>query len=62
MDWIIRHKLIAATIAIQLIALPLIILVVKQRQETQTQAEKSTTLFFNPNIKGFMDGCRLDLE
>ena len=48
MDFIRSHKFIVATIVIQLIALPLILLAVKERQETQTQAEKSTTLFFNP--------------
>jgi len=48
MDFIIKHKLIVTTIIIQLIALPLILYLVKQEQETRTQAATSTTLYFNP--------------
>lgn len=48
MDFIRSHKLIVATIAIQIIALPLILLLVKERQQTQTQAQATTILFFNP--------------
>jgi hypothetical protein len=48
MDFIRSHKLIVATIAIQIIALPLILFLVKQRQETRTQAAATTTLYFNP--------------
>ena len=48
MDFIRRHKLIAATIAIQLIVLPIILIAVKQQQDTQTKAQQSTTLFFAP--------------
>lgn len=48
MDFIRRHKLIVATIVIQLIALPLILYLVKQEQETRTQAAASTTLYFAP--------------
>ncbi len=48
MDFIHSHKLIVATVIIQLIALPLILLVVKTRQDSQTQASKASTLYFSP--------------
>ena len=48
METILRHKLILITIAIQLIALPLILLAVKERQETRTRAAANTALFFSP--------------
>jgi len=48
MDFIRNHKLILATVIIQIIALPLILLVVKQRQNSQTQATKASTLYFTP--------------
>ena len=49
MDFIRSHKLIAATIAIQIIALPLIVLVVKTRQNnTITKATAASTLSFAP--------------
>ncbi|MBI2621264.1 MAG: hypothetical protein HYW63_01290 [Candidatus Levybacteria bacterium] len=48
MEAILRHKLILITIGIQLIALPLILLAVKERQETRTRATESTSLSFAP--------------
>src|SRR3990172_12895836 len=48
MDYIRSNKLIVSTIAIQLIALPLILLLVKQNQDTRTRAEQSSSLYFNP--------------
>lgn len=49
MDFIRSHKLIVATIVIQIIALPLVLIMVKQKQQTTSQAQKSTTLFFTPS-------------
>ena len=48
MENLFKHKLILATIAIQLVALPLILFVVKQQQRTTTKATAGTTLFFSP--------------
>jgi hypothetical protein len=48
MELLSRHKLILATIAIQLVALPLILFAVKQQQETRTQATAATTLSLTP--------------
>ncbi len=48
MERILQHKLILVTIAIQLVALPLVLFAVKERQETRTQASASTTLSFTP--------------
>lgn len=50
MEFIRSHKLIVATIAIQLIVLPLILLAVKERQQVTTKAVAATTLFFNPQL------------
>jgi hypothetical protein len=49
MDFIRSHKLIVATIIIQIIALPLILLLVRQQQTTETQAQASTALYFEPS-------------
>lgn len=49
MEHFLKHKLILATIAIQLVALPLVLFAVKEKQETRTQASASTTLSFSPN-------------
>ena len=48
MENFLKHKLILVTIAIQLVALPVILFAVKQNQETRTQASASTTLSFSP--------------
>lgn len=48
MDLIRSHKLIVATIVIQIIALPLILMVVKTRQTTTTKASAASTLYFTP--------------
>lgn len=48
MEHFLKHKLILVTIAIQLVALPLVLFAVKERQETRTQASASTTLSFTP--------------
>lgn len=48
MENLLRHKLILVTIAIQLIALPIVLFAVKQKQETQIKAQAATTLFFAP--------------
>lgn len=48
MERILQHKLILVTIAIQLVALPIVLFAVKERQETRTQASASTTLSFMP--------------
>lgn len=48
MENLLKHKLILATIAIQLVALPLILFVVKQQQKTTTKATAGTTLSFSP--------------
>lgn len=48
MEHFLKHKLILVTIAIQLVALPLVLFAVKERQETRTQASASTTLSFSP--------------
>lgn len=48
MEHFLRHKLILVTIAIQLIALPIVLFAVKEKQETRTQAAASTTLSFSP--------------
>ncbi len=49
MENFLRHKLILITIAVQLVALPLVLFAVKQNQETRTQATASTTLSFSPS-------------
>jgi len=49
MELIRRHKLLFIVVIVQLIALPLLLYIVKQNQETRTQAVKSTNLFFTPN-------------
>ncbi len=48
MKFLIKHKLILTTIAIQLIALPLILFAVKQQQQTNTKATAGTTLSLTP--------------
>lgn len=48
MDFIRRHKLIVATVIIQIIALPAILLLVRQEQDTRTAAQASTALYFEP--------------
>lgn len=48
MEHLIKHKLILLTIAIQLVALPLVLFAVKQNQDTRTRATASTTLSFSP--------------
>lgn len=49
MDFFRSHKLISATIIIQIIAIPLILLLVQQKQDTRTHAAASSTLYFNPS-------------
>ena len=49
MEILIRHKLILITLGIQIIALPLMLTVVGQKQETRTQAAKITTISFYPS-------------
>jgi hypothetical protein len=69
MEFFRKHKLIAATIAIQIVLLPLIIYLVKQQQDSQTQATPATVLYFNPQsgpngnpiIKNINDALSLDL-
>ena len=69
MEFFRKHKLIAATIAIQLVVLPIMLFMVKQEQDTQTQATPATTLFFNPSsgpngnpiIKYINEALSLDL-
>lgn len=48
-DFIFRHKFSLIGIVVLLFALPLILFLVKQKQETRTQAAKSTTLTFLPS-------------
>lgn len=48
MEILTRHKLILITLGIQIIALPLMLTVVGQKQDTRTQAEKPTTVSFSP--------------
>ena len=48
MEHFLKHKLILATIAIQIVALPLVLFAVKEKQETRTQASATTTLSFSP--------------
>jgi hypothetical protein len=68
MEFFRKHKLIAATVAIQIVVLPLMLLMVKQEQETSVQAAPATTLYFNPAssvnapiIKNVNDAFALDL-
>ncbi len=49
MELIKRHKLIFAIIAVQIIALPIFLYLVRQQQETRTGALASTSLYFIPN-------------
>jgi len=49
MDLIRSHKFIFATIIIQMITLPLILLTVKQTQETQTRAQTPTNIYPSPS-------------
>ncbi|OGH48228.1 MAG: hypothetical protein A3A51_04385 [Candidatus Levybacteria bacterium RIFCSPLOWO2_01_FULL_39_10] len=49
MELIKKHKLIFGIIAVQLIVLPLLLLLVRQQQETRTGAVAATTLSFLPN-------------
>ncbi len=48
MEYFERHKLIALTLAIQIIALPLLLILTRQQQEPRGHALTSTSLFFSP--------------
>ena len=48
MEYLSRHKLIAVTLAIQIIALPLLLILTREPQETRSRAETPTSISFSP--------------
>lgn len=49
MEYFTRHKLITLTLIIQLIALPVVLIITREPQSSQSKAALSTTIYFSPS-------------